>query len=63
MRYLIKISFLIFLFVSCKKEIKLFEKLSQLETGVDFKNELIENEKFNVIKSKKNIKLENLSAI
>ena len=49
MRYLIKICFLIFLFVSCKKEIKLFDKLSQSETGIDFKNELIENEKFNLI--------------
>jgi len=49
MRCFIKINFLIFLFISCNKEVKLFEKLSQSETGIDFRNDLNENEKFNLI--------------
>ena len=49
MKFLIKINFIFLICVSCNKEIKLFNKLPKSETGIDFRNDLVENEKFNLI--------------
>ena len=48
MKHLVYTAFFVVLF-ACENEVKRFERLSSTATGIDFNNQIIENDSFNIL--------------